>query len=174
MSWSALVGAFIGAGIPTILGYIKALNARRMADAEAFGPALLLLDRMDPIRVTMNVGSREVERARWEELSKRVDAACERLLVISAGHPRRVVRELARQAQRKLSNVRQASSWAVSDLLQNRDNPEWMGKARQDHEQARQALHELVEANFRRRVSRCAPVAGKPGRLAALRRPRMQ
>lgn len=123
MSWSALVGAFIGAGIPTILGYIKALNARRMADAEAFGPALLLLDRMDPIRVTMNVGSREVERARWEELSKRVDAACERLLVISAGHPRRVVRELARQAQRKLSNVRQASSWAVSDLLQNRDNP---------------------------------------------------
>jgi hypothetical protein len=26
MSWSALVGAFIGAGIPTILGYIKALK----------------------------------------------------------------------------------------------------------------------------------------------------
>jgi hypothetical protein len=153
VNWSALIGAFIGAGIPTILSYIRALNARRMTNAEAFGPALLLLDRLDPIRVTMNVGSREVEEARWKELGEQVDAACERLLVISAGHPRRDVREQARQAQVRLANVRHASAWAVSDLLRNRDS-NWMDQARQEHEQARQALHELIEANFRRKVGR--------------------
>jgi serine/threonine protein kinase HipA of HipAB toxin-antitoxin module len=49
--------------------------------------------------------------------------------------------------------VRHASAWAVSDLLRNRDS-NWMDQARQEHEQARQALHELIEANFRRKVGR--------------------
>jgi len=56
---------------------------------QAVGPAMLLLDRMDPVRVTMNVGDAEAEEARWKELTQQVYAARERLLIIAAGHPRR-------------------------------------------------------------------------------------
>ena len=65
--------------------------------AQAVGPAVLLLDRMDPVRVTINVGNAEVEEARWKELTQQVYAARERLLIIAAGHPRQYIRKLADQ-----------------------------------------------------------------------------
>jgi len=116
--------------------------------AQAVGPAMLLLDRMDPVRVTMNVGSAEAEEDRWKELTQQVYATRERLLIIAAGHPRRDIRNLAEQAQVKLANVLQASGWAVSDLLRNRNNPEWIEHARKTHEEAKNALQELVETTF--------------------------
>jgi hypothetical protein len=116
--------------------------------AQAVGPAILLLDRMDPVRVTINVGNAEVEEARWKELTQQVYAARERLLIIAAGHPRQDIRKLAEQAQVKLANVLQASGWAVSDLLRNRDNPEWMEHARKTHEEAKDALQELIDTTF--------------------------
>ncbi len=154
MSWSALIGAFIGAGIPAGLAYVKLLRDRQMTDANAYGPALLLLDQMDPIRVTMNVGTPEVEAERWKAFTQQVDAARERLLVVSAGHPRPDIRELAEQAAVKLADVRNASSWAVSDLLRNRDNAEWMDTARKTHAEARQALRNLIEATFTVKLAR--------------------
>ncbi len=116
--------------------------------AQAVGPAMLLLDRMNPFRVTMNAGTPEIEEARWKELTQQVDTARERLLIIAAGHPRRDIRELAAQAQVKLANVLQASGWAVSDLLQNRNNPEWMEHTQKTHEEAVEALQELIDATF--------------------------
>jgi hypothetical protein len=116
--------------------------------AQAVGPAMLLLDRMDPVRVTMNVGTAEAEQDRWKELTQQVYAARERLLIIAAGHPRRDIRNLAEQAQVKLANVLQASGWAVSDLLRNRNNPEWIEHARNTHNEARDALQELIDTTF--------------------------
>jgi len=52
MDWSALAGGLIGAGIPPILAYVGLRRARQSADAEAFGLAVLLLDRVHPERVT--------------------------------------------------------------------------------------------------------------------------
>jgi HNH endonuclease len=121
------------------------------AIAQAVGPAMLLLDRMNPLRVTMNVSNAEAEQARWKELAERVDAARERLLIIGAGHPRPNIRELAAQAQVKLANVLHASGWAVHDLLQNRSNPEWMERAQKTHEEANQVLRQLVDATFAQR-----------------------
>jgi hypothetical protein len=119
--------------------------------AQAVGPAMLLLDRMNPVRVTMNVSNAEAEQTRWKELTERVDAARERLLIIAAGHPRPEIRELAAQAQVKLANVLHASGWAVRDLLQNRSNPEWMERAQKTHEEANQALQQLIDATFAQR-----------------------
>lgn len=76
------------------------------------------------------------------------DTARERLLIIAAGHPRRDIRELATQAQVKLANVLQASGWAVGDLLQNRNNPDWMEHAQKTHEEAVETLQELIDATF--------------------------
>jgi hypothetical protein len=154
MDWSALIGAFIGAGVPAVLSYVRVHRDRQAADGQAFGPVLLLLNRMDPLRVTINVGNAEVEEARWRELNQQVDAACERLLVVAAGHPRRRIRVLAEQAQVKLANVSQASRWAVRDLLQNKDNPEWMEHAQKTHQEATEALRELIGASFSRRPGR--------------------
>jgi hypothetical protein len=154
MNWSALIGAFVGAGVPAVLTYVKVLRDRQAVDAQAIGPAMLLLERMDPLRVMINVGNAEVEEARWKELNQHVDVVRERLLVMAAGHPRRDIRELAKQAQMKLANVRQASGFAVSDLLQNRANPEWVEHAQETHREATDALRELVDASFARRLGR--------------------
>jgi hypothetical protein len=53
LDWSALIGALIGAGIPATLVYVG-LPRRQSADAEAFGPAVVILDRINPDRLTIN------------------------------------------------------------------------------------------------------------------------
>lgn len=155
MDWSALVGGLIGAGIPAVLTYLGLHRARQSADAEAFGPAVLLLDRLHPDRATMNLSpDTTAEAEKWAELRRQLDLARERLLVVSAGNPRRHVRELARAADTKVSNAFQASSWAVHDLRANRDNPGWMDHARQTHAEAEAAMRNLIDANFGWRVFR--------------------
>ncbi len=110
MDWSALIGGLIGAGIPAVLAYLGLHRARQSADAEAFGPAVLLLDRVNPDRVTMNLNAdAAAEAPKWAELQRQLDTARERLLVVSAGNPRRHVRELARAAEVKVDNAFKAS-----------------------------------------------------------------
>lgn len=149
MDWSALIGGLIGAGIPGWLAYVGMLRSRQAADAEAFGPAVLLLDRVHPMRVTMNMSAdRNAESAKWTELRSQLGVARERLLVVSAGHPRRHVRVLARSAEVKLTSAFEASNWAVRDLGAHVDNPEWLANAQQKHAEAEAAMRELIDANF--------------------------
>ena len=68
--------------------------------------------------------------------------------------PRRHVRELAQDAEVKVTNAFQASSWAMHDLQANRDNPEWMDHARKTHAAADAAMRTLIDANFGWRVFR--------------------
>jgi hypothetical protein len=130
MDWSALIGGLIGAGIPAILAYLGLHRARQSADAEAFGPAVLVLDGVNTDRVTMNLNAdAAAEAPKWAELQRQLVTARERLLVVSAGNPRRHVRELARAAEVKVDNAFKASLWAVRDMQANRDNREWMDHA---------------------------------------------
>jgi hypothetical protein len=153
MDWStvlpALVGGLVGAGIPATLAYVGLLRGRQSADAEAFGPAVLLLDRVNPDRVAININRDPyVEPEKWGQLGRQLDLARERLLIVSAGNPRRHVRELARLAEVKVFNAYNASSWLISDMLANRDNPEWMDHARKAHAEAGAAMEDLISANF--------------------------
>lgn len=54
MGWNALVGGLIGAGIPAVLSCLGLQGARQSADAEGFGLAVVLLDRLNCERVTIN------------------------------------------------------------------------------------------------------------------------
>lgn len=149
MDWNALIGAFIGAGVPATLVYVGLRLQRQSADAEAFGPAVLVLDRVNPDRLTINfIPDPVAEAAMLADLQRQVGVARERLLIVAAGNPRRRVRKLARIAEVKLANVFHGSSWAVRDLQVNRSNPEWMGLARERHAQAVAAMEALIEANF--------------------------
>jgi hypothetical protein len=149
MDWSALIGALIGAGIPTSLALVGLRRGRQAADAEAFGPAVLLLSRVNPYRVTMNANSaHHAEYAKRAELQGQLDVARERLLIVSAGNPRQNVRELARTAEVKLNNAFKSSNWAVHDLIRNRDITPAMTRAQKDHAEAESAMRELIEANF--------------------------
>ncbi len=153
MNWStwsaALVGGLVGAFIPATLTYMGLLRGRQSSDAEAFGPAVLLLDRVSPDRVTINLNpDRSLEATKWAELEKQLDTARERLLVVSAGNPRRYVRELARSAEVKVFNAYNASAWAIRDMQANRDNPEWMVYARKAHDEAMTVMRDLIRANF--------------------------
>jgi hypothetical protein len=125
------------------------LRGRQSADAEAFGPAVLLLDRWNPDRVLINLNpDPSLEAEKWADLQKQLDTARERLLVVSAGNPRRRVRELARSAEGKITSAYQASGWAVRDIQANRDNREWMDHARKVHAEAAAAMEDLISANF--------------------------
>lgn len=149
MDWNALIGALIGAGIPATLVYMGLYRQRQSADAEAFGPAVLLLDRINPDRLTINIIPDPVaEAAMLADLQRQVEVARERLLIVSVGNPRRRVRKLARIAQVKLANVFHGTSWAVRDLQVNRSNPEWMAHVRERHSEAVAAMDALIEANF--------------------------
>lgn len=153
MDWStvlpALVGGLVGAGIPASLAYVGLRRGRQSADAEAFGPAVLLLDRVNPDRVTMNLHpDPALVAAQWAELERQLDTARERLLIVSAGNPRYRVRELARLAEVKITNAYKASGWAIRDMQANRDNPEWMDHARKVHAEAAAAMEKLISANF--------------------------
>ncbi len=149
MGWSALVGGLIGAGIPAVLTYLGLHRARQSADAEAFGPAVLLLDRINPERVAMNFNpDGAAERAKWAQLQRQLEVARERLLVVSAGNPRRHVRGLARGAEAKVTNAFQASGWVVGDMQANRDISKGMAHARKRHAEAEDAMRDLIDANF--------------------------
>jgi hypothetical protein len=153
MNWStwsaALVGGLVGSFIPATLTYLGLVRGRQSADAEAFGPALLLLDRVNPERVTINLNpDPSLEAEKWAELEKLLDTARERLLVVSAGNPRLYVCELAWSADVKVFNAYNASAWAVRDLQANRVNPEWMDYARKAHGKAVTAMRDLIRANF--------------------------
>jgi hypothetical protein len=147
MEWGALVGGLIGAGIPAVLTYLGLRRARQSTDAEAFGPALLLLDRLTPDRVAINLRDAETEATEWAELELQRDIARERLLVVSAGHPRRRVRELAQETQVKIANAFRDSGLLVRDMLR-RDDLDLMEQARQTHAEAMTAMRELINANF--------------------------
>src|SRR5258708_31706977 len=109
MDWNALIGGLIGAGIPGILTYLGLRRGRQSADAEAFGAAILLLDRVNPVRVTINFNPDTTgENAKWTDLQAQLALARERLLVVSAGHPRRHVRELALVTEVKVTNAFEA------------------------------------------------------------------
>jgi hypothetical protein len=125
MDWNALIGGLIGAGVPAIMVYLGWHRQRQSADAEAFGPAVLLLDRLNPDRVMINAGPDDAaEAAKWQDLQHQLDVARERLLVVSAGNPRRHLRELARAAEVKLANACQRSSWGRARLAnQHRQSP---------------------------------------------------
>src|SRR6266576_6603307 len=129
MIWGALIGGLIGAGIT----YLGLRRARRSTDAEAFGQALLVLYRLQPDRVMMNLSSdAAAEAARVTELAQQTDRARERLLVVSAGHPHRDVRDLAKMAHVKLGNVHHLMGWQVMDMYRHRDNPEWEASYRKE------------------------------------------
>jgi hypothetical protein len=147
--WSALLGGLIGAGIPGSLTYLGMRRSGQAADAEAFGPAVLLLDRINPDRVLINFNpDPAAEAAKWAELQPQLDTARGRLLVVSAGNPRRAVRQLAESAEAKLFAAYNASAWAVRDMQANRDNDEWIKTARQAHADAVAAMYALIDANF--------------------------
>lgn len=149
MDWNALLGGLIGAGIPAVLAYLGLRRAGQSADANAFGPAILLLDRVNPDRVAINVNpDAQAEDAKWAELRQQLGVARERLLTVSAGNPRRYVRELARDADVKLTNAFEAARWVIVDMEANKDNPEWMGTARQRHVEAMNSMRNLIDANF--------------------------
>jgi hypothetical protein len=61
MIWGALLGGLIGAGISGFLTYLGLRRTRQASDAEAFGPAVLLLDRFQPDRVMFSI-SRDPKR----------------------------------------------------------------------------------------------------------------
>jgi hypothetical protein len=149
MNWAALLGGLIGGSIPAILTYIGVLRGRQSTNADVFGPALLLLYRMQPDFVMANITvNAEVQHARLAEVSQLTDTARERLLLIRAGHPRRHVRELADTAQVKLGRAFGAMGWQVSDMLGNKDNPEWVEHYRVAYAEADLAMRELIDANF--------------------------
>jgi hypothetical protein len=178
VDWNALIGALIGAGIPSILVYIALHRQRQSADAEAFGPAVLLLDRANPDRLTTNLIPDPVaEAALLADLQRQINVARERLLVVSAGNPRRQVRKLARVAEVRLASVFHGSSWAVSDLQANRASPGWIDHARKTHAEAVAAMDALIEANFawnlfghRPRAMHAAAAAKLGGRFQSSRR----
>src|SRR6266566_2620352 len=89
----------------------------------------------------------------WPSLTNS-DTARERLLVVSAGNPRRHVRDLAQAAEVKVDNAFKASLWVVRDMQANRDNPDWMDHARKTHAETEAAMHNLIDANFGWRVFR--------------------
>jgi hypothetical protein len=156
MDWSALVGALIGAGVPASLAAGTALHQLRRGgqsrDAEAFGPALLLLDRLDPDRVSFNVSrDPEVENPKWALLGEQADRARERLLVVAAGHPRKKVRDLAGVAEVELGNALAHSGWQAHDMARGQGDPDWRRTAKETHAQAEAALRALIDENFRRR-----------------------
>lgn len=149
MDWGALLGGLIGAGVPALLTYLGLRRARQSADAETFGPAVLLLDRLNPERVTLNLNQdAAVEAGKWAEMQRQLDAARERLLVISAGHPRRRIRRLAIKAEVKLTRAFFSAGWTVKDMQANRDSRESLEQARDRHSEATAAMTELIEANF--------------------------
>lgn len=150
MEWSALIGGLIGAGVPAVLTYLGLRRGRQSSDAEAFGPAMLLLDLVHPDRVSFNVSSDpEVETAKWAQLAQQNQTARERLLVVSTGHPRRRIRELAREAQVKLANAYQASGWQASDVARHKNDPDWRARALKEHTEAVETMHKLIDANFK-------------------------
>lgn len=125
MDWNALLGGLIGAGIPAVLAYLGLRRSGQSGDATAFGPALLLLDRVNPTRVAININrDTQVEDAKWAELRQQLDVARERLLTVSAGNPRRHVRDLAREADVKVTNAFETARWMITDMQANRDKPE--------------------------------------------------
>jgi hypothetical protein len=149
VDWGALLGGFIGAGIPATLAYLGLRQGRQSADAEAFGPAVLLLHRVQPERVTASMSPDEsVEQERWAELQEQLELARERLLVVGAGNPRRHVRELARLAEVKVDNAFHSSHWLVLDMQKNRDTHEPLKIAMKEHAEAMAAMEELIDANF--------------------------
>lgn len=149
MDWNALVGALIGAGIPAVLVYVGLRRQRQSSDAETFGPAVLLLDRVNPDRLLINLNpDAAAQNALMTELRQQTEQARGRLLVVAAGHPRRRVRRLAREAAVKVWNGFHGSSWAVRDLQANKDNPQWMELARARHSEAVAAVDALIEENF--------------------------
>jgi hypothetical protein len=174
-----------------VLTYIGLRRARQSNDAEAFGPALLLrlLYRIQPDRVMVNISPEpSVRTVRLMKLSHETDTARERPLVVSAGHPRRRVRDLADLAQVKLGNVNHAMGWQVGDM--GEDNPEWVDHYREVYAEAETAMRDLIDTNFawadprptailrrvrgwRARTTRtlaARPPAQPPGPAAALRR----
>ncbi|MER5642081.1 hypothetical protein ABT095_34730 [Kitasatospora sp. NPDC002227] len=155
MDWDALVGglvgAAVGAGIPAVAGYHQLRRARQATDAEAFGPALLLLDQIHPDRVSMNVSTDPtVEDAKWVPLAKQAQVARERLLVVRAGHPRRRVRDKAGDAEVKLANAYISSRWQASDMAQHKGSLEYRETALGNHAEAVKAVTDLINANFSR------------------------
>jgi hypothetical protein len=171
VDWNALIGALIGAGIPASLVYVGLRRQRQASDAEAFGPAVLLLDRVNPERLTINLIPDPVaEAAMLADLQQQINLARERLLVVSAGNSRRHVRKLARIAEVKLANLFHGSSWSVRDMQANRNNPERTEHARKAHAEAVAAIDALIEANFawsvfgHRPRAMHAAAAGKAGR----------
>jgi hypothetical protein len=148
MDWNALLGGLIGAGIPAVLTYVGLHRARLASDAEAFGPAVLLLTRISPVSVTFNMGDAETEAAKWAELQHQLDTARERLLVVSAGNPRRRVRGLAQTAEVKLQAAFSTSMWEVQDRLRNRQTAEVLKAAQDAHAEATAVMQDLIAANF--------------------------
>jgi hypothetical protein len=149
MIWGALVGGLIGAGIPGLLTYTGLRRGRQATDAEAFGPAMLLLYRMQPDRIMMNVSrDADTETANMTELAQQTQAARERLLIVRAGHPRQRVRKLADHAQVKIGNLLHAMGWQVHDMLTVKNNPEWEEHYRDVYAEAETAMVDLIDANF--------------------------
>jgi hypothetical protein len=147
--WAALLGGFIGAGIPGLLTFIGLRRSRQSNDAEAFGPAILLLHRLEPYQIMANVNSdAAIELAKWKEMPELIGTARERLLVVSAGNPRRRVRDLAKDAELKLGNVHRDMGWQLNDMFAKRDNPGWVEIYRKDHAEAQKAMQDLIDTNF--------------------------
>jgi hypothetical protein len=67
---------------------------------------------------------------------------------VAAGHPRRGVRRGAEVVEGKIRAIHIAFGWQVSDMLQNRDNPEWLKHYRKAYAEADKAFRALIEANF--------------------------
>jgi hypothetical protein len=147
MIWGALLGGLIGAGISGFLTYLGLRRTRQASDAEAFGPAVLLLDRFQPDRVMFSI-SRDPKRPSGRTClnrSRRLagDYSSSGLVTLDG-----VSVTSAHAAQSKIASTYTASRWQVADMLANRDNPEWVTHFRKTHAEAQQAMDDLIEANF--------------------------
>jgi len=144
MDWGTVIGAFIGAAIPssgTLLTLRaerrKQLRERQWMDAEVVADVDSLLHDIDPMRRAMNLNPAEgAEDALWAGLETRRDDLQRRLLRLGSGHPSQEVREPARRLASEVFNAAVSSRWVVHDMLLGRDSKEQMETAQRDHDHA--------------------------------------
>lgn len=164
--WGPTAGAFVGAGIPALLAYLKLrtegrhrLQDRQWIDAEVMADVQRILTDIDPQRRTMNLNRAEgAEDELWAELDKRRDDVQRRLLVLGTGHSSEQVRTLAQRLAVEVFNAALQSRWTVNDMLRRDEWREQFDSARETHETARATATELLgaiqTAGSGRRVSR--------------------
>jgi len=151
---TALLSGFVGGLIPAAVTYLQLrtdrrhhLQERQWDDAQVVAEAEVLLGDIDPIRRTMNLNPTPgAEDQLWADFDRRRDELRGRLKTISAGHRSKQVRNLADTLATEVFNASNSAKWAVFDMLHNKNNPQWMDTARENHSAATATVARLKSA----------------------------